>query len=193
VTRSRGPESEAYQTLDDVIAPDLDVLFVGINPGLVSGATGLHFARPGNRFWRALHAAGLTPILLTPSRQRELLDYGLGVTNLVARTTATAAELGADELRAGAESLLLKVEHYRPRTVAFLGVSTYRIAFSRPKAAVGRQDEGLAGADVWVLPNPSGLNAHYQLPELARQYAQLLNGRRQAPTRRPGKPSASTL
>jgi TDG/mug DNA glycosylase family protein len=149
------------------------VLFVGINPGLWSGATGHHFARPGNRFWRAIHEAGLTPALLSPDRQRELLDFGLGITNLVNRTTATAAELTADELRAGARALIDKVERHRPAKVAFLGVSTYRIAFDRVKAALGRQSDRIATSEVWVLPNPSGLNAHYQLPALARAYAQL--------------------
>jgi TDG/mug DNA glycosylase family protein len=165
------------KVLEDVIAPDLRILFVGINPGLWSGATGHHFARPGNRFWRALHEAGLTPVLLTPDKQRDLLSYGLGVTNLVSRTTATAAELSADELRAGGRRLTDKVARFRPETVAFLGVSTYRMAFDRPKASIGRQAERLAGSEVWVLPNPSGLNAHYQLPELAAAYAELVNPR----------------
>jgi TDG/mug DNA glycosylase family protein len=159
--------------IEDVIAPDLDVLFVGINPGLWSGATGHHFARPGNRFWRAIHDAGLTPNLLSPDRQGELLRYDLGITNLVNRTTATAAELTADELRAGARSLVDKIARLRPQKVAFLGVSTYRVAFDQPKAVVGRQPDRIDGSEVWVLPNPSGLNAHYQLPDLARAYAQL--------------------
>lgn len=161
------------RTIADVIAPDLDILFVGINPGLWSGATGHHFARPGNRFWRALHEAGLTPTPLSPDRQDDLLRHGPGVTNLVPRTTAAAAELTADELRAGATLLVAKIERFRPRKVAFLGVSTYRTAFDRPKASIGRQAEHIAGAEVWVLPNPSGLNAHYQLPELAAAYAAL--------------------
>jgi double-stranded uracil-DNA glycosylase len=159
--------------LEDVIAPDLRVLFVGINPGLWSGATGFHFARPGNRFWRAIHEGGLTPRLLSPHEQRHLLDYGLGVTNLVPRTTAAASELSDDELRAGGQELLRKLERFRPHKVAFLGVSTYRIAFGRQNAMVGRQGEQVAGADIWVLPNPSGLNAHYQLPQLAQAYALL--------------------
>ena len=161
--------------IEDVIGPSLRILFVGINPGLWSGATGHHFAKPGNRFWKALHGAGLTPSLLTPDRQAELLDHGLGVVNLVNRTTATAAELSADELRAGARALVEKVERFRPQRVAFLGVSTYRIAFDRPKATVGRQGEPIHGSEVWVLPNPSGLNAHYQLPALAEAYARLLD------------------
>ncbi len=161
------------RTIADVIAPDLRILFVGINPGLWSGATGFHFARPGNRFWRAIQGAGLTPTLLSPDRQDELLELGMGITNLVARTTASARELTADELRDGARSLVAKVDRYRPRTVAFLGVTTYRLAFAEPDAIVGRREWSIAGAEVWVLPNPSGLNAHYQLPQLAAAYAQL--------------------
>jgi double-stranded uracil-DNA glycosylase len=159
--------------IEDVIRPNLDVLFVGINPGLWSGATGHHFARPGNRFWRAIHEAGLTPVLLSPDRQRELLDHRLGVINLVNRTTARADELSDEELCAGVAPLVAKVERYRPLKVAFLGVSTYRTAFGRPRAKIGRQLELIAASEVWVLPNPSGLNAHYQLPDLARSYAQL--------------------
>ena len=161
------------KTIDDVIAPDLPILFVGINPGLWSGATGHHFARPGNRFWPALYRAGLTPELLSPDRQEELLRYGIGVANLVARTTSSAAELTPDELRAGGRSIVRKILRFRPRKVCFLGVSTYRVAFGQPKAKIGRQPEPIGSSEVWVLPNPSGLNAHYQLPELARVYAEL--------------------
>ena len=161
------------RTLKDVIAPGLRVLFVGINPGLWSGATGFHFARPGNRFWPALYRAGLTPRLLSPTDQRELLDYGLGIVNLVPRTTAVAAELSNEELRAGGRALIAKIERYTPLKTAFLGLSTYRIAFDRPKASIGRQEERIGVSDVWVLPNPSGLNAHYQLPQLAEAYAHL--------------------
>jgi TDG/mug DNA glycosylase family protein len=161
--------------VEDVIAPGLEILFVGINPGLVSAATGHHFARPGNRFWPAIHAAGLNPVLLAPSEQGRLLDFGLGITNLVARATAGAAELTPDELRAGATHLIAKIERLRPRKVAFLGVSTFRIAFGRPQALIGRQQERIASSEVWVLPNPSGLNAHYQLPQLAAAYAELRN------------------
>ena len=159
--------------VDDVIAPQLQVLFVGINPGLMSEATGRHFARPGNRFWPALYGAGLTPSVLSPVDQGRLLDYGLGITNLVARATAGAAELSADELRAGAAILIAKIEHYKPAKVAFLGVSTFRTAFGRPKASIGLQDERVGGSETWVLPNPSGLNAHYQLPDLEREYARV--------------------
>lgn len=163
------------RTIEDLIAPDLDILFVGINPGLWSGATGFHFARPGNRFWRAIHLAGLTPRVFEPDETADVLASGIGIVNLVARTTAAASELNNDELRAGAAMLVAKVERYRPRKVAFLGVSTYRIAFDRPKATIGRQLERIAGAEVWVLPNPSGLNAHFQLPDLARLYGELRN------------------
>jgi TDG/mug DNA glycosylase family protein len=161
------------RTIPDVIDHGLDVLFVGINPGLWSGATGHHFARPGNRFWRAIQAAGYTSDVLAPSRQRDLLASGVGITNLIERTTATAAELSAEELRAGGRRLVAKLETFRPRAVAFLGVSTYRVAFDRPKAVVGRQSESIAGSEVWVLPNPSGLNAHYQLPQLSALYGEL--------------------
>ncbi|MGK5115676.1 MULTISPECIES: G/U mismatch-specific DNA glycosylase [unclassified Geodermatophilus] len=161
--------------LPDVIAPGLDVLFCGINPSLTSAARGHHFARPGNRFWPALHLAGLTPRRLAPEEDRELLAHGLGVTNLVDRPTRTAAELTPDELRAGAAALADLVARYRPRVLAVLGVTAWRQAFGRPRAAVGPQDERVGGAVTWVVPNPSGLNAHHQLPDLARIYRQLLD------------------
>jgi TDG/mug DNA glycosylase family protein len=164
----------ADKQIPDVIADGLRVLFVGINPGLWSGATGHHFARPGNRFWKAIHQAGLTPALLSPDQQDELLGYGLGVTNLVNRTTARADELSDDELRAGVEPLMAKIERFRPHKVAFLGVSAFRVAFDRPKAVVGPQPQPIAGVETWVLPNPSGLSAHYQLAALAAVYAELL-------------------
>ena len=156
-----------------MIAPGLKVLFCGINPGLYSGATGHHFARPGNRFWPALHAAGFTPRLLLPSEQRLLLREGFGVTNLVNRTTATADELSPVEFVAGRRRLLAKVRRYRPRIVAFLGVGAYCHAFGLRHAALGPQPERFAGAHVWLLPNPSGLNANYQLPELVRLFRSL--------------------
>ena len=171
-------------TITDVIAPGLRALFVGINPSLYSAAVGQHFARPGNRFWPALHAAGLTPRLLSPDEEGELLACGLGVTNLVARGTATAAELSDDELVAGGAALRAKVRRYRPAAVAFLGISTYRTAFGARAAAVGEQPDRLEGARVWVLPNPSGLNAHYQLPDLARLYAELRTALDARPPRR---------
>ncbi|RZU31910.1 G/U mismatch-specific DNA glycosylase [Blastococcus saxobsidens] len=157
--------------LPDVVAPGLDVLFCGINPSLMSAERGHHFARPGNRFWPALHRAGLTPRQLAPEEDRELLRYGLGVTNLVDRPTRTAAELSADELRAGAEALTALVTTYRPRVLAVLGITAWREAFGRPKAVAGPQPERIGGAQTWALPNPSGLNAHAQLPDLARAYA----------------------
>ncbi|MEA2476038.1 MAG: double-stranded uracil-DNA glycosylase [Actinomycetota bacterium] len=156
--------------IKDVIADDLDVLFCGINPGLYSGAVGHHFARPGNRFWPALHASGFTPTLLGPFSERRLLGMGLGVTNLVARTTARADELSVEELEKGARSLKAKVAKRRPRFLAVLGLTAYRHAFGRKDAGVGEQPELLRETRVWLLPNPSGLNAHYQLPDLAREF-----------------------
>ena len=161
------------KSIEDVIAPDLKILFVGINPGLYSGATGHHFARPGNRFWRAIYEAGLTPALLSPDRQAELLELGIGITNLVKRTTARADELTADELRAGSQALIQKGERFRPAKLAFLGVSSYRVAFGEPNAVVGRQQRHIGQTQVWVLPNPSGLNAHDSLAALAAAYAEL--------------------
>jgi double-stranded uracil-DNA glycosylase len=157
----------------DVIAPDLDVLFCGINPSLTSAERRHHFARPGNRFWPALHLAGLTPRQLTPDEDGELLAHGLGVTNVVDRPTRTAAELSAEELRAGGVALADLVGRYRPRVLAVLGVTAWRIAFDRPRAVLGVQPESVGGALTWVVPNPSGLNAHHQLPDLARLYGRL--------------------
>lgn len=163
----------AGRTVPDVIAPDLRVLFCGINPGLYSGVTGHHFARPGNRFWPALHAAGFTPYRLQPHQEQELLALGYGITNLVERATARADELAADELASGGIRLAEKVAQHRPQWLAVLGVSAYRVAFARPKAAIGPQSEGLHATHVWVLPNPSGLNAHYTPADLARAFAEL--------------------
>ena len=157
----------------DVVADGLDVLFCGINPSLTSADRRHHFARPGNRFWPALHQAGLTPRLLTPDEDRELLRYGLGVTNVVDRPTRTAAELDAAELRDGAVALTALVERRRPKVLAVLGVTAWRIAFDRPRAVLGLQPDTVGGAATWVVPNPSGLNAHYQLPDLARIYGAL--------------------
>jgi double-stranded uracil-DNA glycosylase len=157
----------------DVLAPGLRVLFCGINPGLWSAAVGHHFARPGNRFWKALHLGGLTPRLLAPDEEGELLALGLGITNLVERATAGAAELGGAELLAGRSRLAAKVAGARPRVVAVLGVGAYRTAFARPRAALGPQPETIGGSRAWLLPNPSGLNAHYQLPDLAEAFADL--------------------
>jgi TDG/mug DNA glycosylase family protein len=161
------------KTLPDVVGPGLSVLFCGINPGLYSAATGHHFARPGNRFWPALHNSGFTPRLMHPSEQDELPAFGLGVTNIVARATARADELTRDELRAGAERLTELAARYEPTFVAVVGISAYRTAFDRPKAAVGPQEERIAGSRLWVLPNPSGLNAHYQADALAAAFRAL--------------------
>jgi TDG/mug DNA glycosylase family protein len=161
------------RTIPDVTGPGLAVLFCGINPGLWSGATGQHFARPGNRFWPALHAAGFTPRRLAPAEQWLLLEYRLGVTNLVARATARADELSAAELRAGGQRLAELAAQLAPGYVAVVGVTAYRTAFDRPHAKVGPQPEPLAGARLWVLPNPSGLNAHWTTPRLVEAFAEL--------------------
>ena len=158
------------KTVRDVIAPGLRILFCGINPGLYSGATGFHFARPGNRFWPTLHQAGFTPRLLSPSEQSELLAHGYGITNLVPRTTATADKLTPEELLASKKRLEGKVNRYQPRLVAVLGIGAYRTAFQEPKAILGLQTRKLADANLWILPNPSGLNAHYQLADLVEQF-----------------------
>jgi len=159
-----------------VIAPRLRVLFCGINPGLYSGATGHHFARPGNRFWPALHRAGFTKEQLHPAAQRELLKAGYGMVNLVNRATTAADELAAEEFVAGRKRLAAKVRRYRPDTVAFLGVGAYCKAFGLRSAPVGLQPEAFEGARVWVLPNPSGLNANYQLPALVKLFRAVREG-----------------
>jgi len=161
------------KTVRDVIAPDLRVLFCGINPGLYSGATGYHFARPGNRFWPALHAGGFTARLLAPHEEWELLRDGYGITNFVARATATADELTAAEIVAGGRRLVAKVRRYRPRFLAVLGIGAYRTAFNRPKAQLGLQADRIGPSAIWVLPNPSGLNAHYRAADLARLFKEL--------------------
>src|SRR5512139_3856041 len=149
------------KTVRDVIGTGLRVLFCGINPGLYSGATGHHFARPGNRFWRTLYQAGFTSRLLAPSEERELLKFGYGITNLVPRATATADELAAQELVAGRRRLEAKVKRYQPRVLAVLGIGAFRTAFQHPKASLGLQTDSIGNTILWVLPNPSGLNAHY--------------------------------
>jgi TDG/mug DNA glycosylase family protein len=161
------------KTVRDVIAPNLRVLFCGINPGLYTAAVGHHFARPGNRFWPALYAAGFTDRVLSPFAERELLQSGYGITNVVARTTATADLLTKDEIVAGGTRLRAKVLRYRPRVLAVLGMGAYRTAFGRPKAVVGRQEDRIGDTVLWVLPNPSGLNANYQAPDLARLFREL--------------------
>ena len=155
------------------MAPGLDVLFCGINPGLESARRGHHFARPGNRFWPARHGAGFTPELLTPEQDHELPRYGIGLTNVVDRASRGADDLTPEELRAGAEQLARLVERFEPKVVAVVGLGAYRTGFGRPKATIGFQPERIGGRPAWVLPNPSGLNAHYQLPDLIRLFAEL--------------------
>lgn len=176
--RPRRPTREellaaAGKTVPDVIAPDLRVLFCGINPGLYTAAVGHNFARPGNRFWPALHAGGFTDRVLSPFEERELLKLGYGITNVVDRATASADELSADELAAGGQRLAAKVRRYRPRFLAVLGIGAYRSAFGRPHAAPGPQPEALDATRIWVLPNPSGLNASYQPEKLAAMFRAL--------------------
>lgn len=162
---------EAYgKRVPDVIAPRLKVLFVGINPGLYSGAVGHHFARPGNRFWPVLQKAGFTDKQLSPFEEQELLKRGYGITNIVNRSTAAATELGQEELKTGGKRLIAKIKRTRPRVVAILGIQAFRIAFGKPKAGFGLQEERIGSTQVWVLPNPSGLNASYQLPALSRMF-----------------------
>lgn len=163
----------AGRTVPDLVARDLRVLFCGINPGLYSGATRHHFARPGNRFWPALHASGFTDRLLSPAEERLLLERGYGITNLVARATATADELTRDELVAGRRRLERLARRYAPAWVAVLGVGAYRTVFGRPGALVGAQADTLGNARLWLLPNPSGLNAHYQLRDLVQAFTAL--------------------
>jgi len=161
------------KTLPDVIAPNLRVLFVGINPGLYTAAIGHHFARPGNRFWPALYRSGFTRRVLSPFEEKELLRDGLGITNVVAHATASASELSREDFIKGGQRLAAKVKLYRPRIVAVLGVGAYRQAFDHPKAVVGEQNEPIHTARLWVLPNPSGLNANYQLPEFVQWFTKL--------------------
>ncbi|MCT9088515.1 G/U mismatch-specific DNA glycosylase [Streptomyces sp. ASQP_92] len=159
--------------IPDVIASGLSVLFCGINPGLMSGATGHHFARPGNRFWPVLHLSGFTPRQLKPSEQDELLSYGLGITNVVARAAARADEIDAEEFREGGRLLAAKVERFRPTWLAVVGVTAYRTAFDDRKARIGPQERTIGTTRVWALPNPSGLNAHWTAQTMAEEYARL--------------------
>jgi len=163
----------AGRTIADVSAPGLDVLFAGINPGLYSAATGQHFARPGNRFWPALHRSGFTPALLRPDEQEQLLGLGLGITNVAARATARADQLSAGELTAGGRLLAAKVASLRPTWLAVVGVTAYRTGFGDPRAAVGPQGVTIGETAVWVLPNPSGLNARWTTPRLVEAFAEL--------------------
>lgn len=176
--RPRRPTREeilaaAGRTVPDLIAEELAVLFCGINPGLYTAAIGHHFGRPGNRFWPALYEAGFTPRLFDPSEEQELLTLGYGITNIVPVATATAAELTLEQLQAGAERLLRKVRKYRPKFVAVVGIDAYRKAFGRPKAWPGLQPETIGDTQIWLLPNPSGLNAHYQQADFSRAFREL--------------------
>jgi TDG/mug DNA glycosylase family protein len=161
------------RTTPDIIAPDLKVLFCGINPGLYSAATGHNFARPGNRFWKVLHRADFTPRRFHPSEERQLLELSYGITNFCKRTTATAAELTDEELIEGGKALVKRVKKYRPQFLAVLGVTAYRKAFKKPKAGLGLQEEKINDTKIWILPSPSGLNAHYQLPHLIELFGEL--------------------
>jgi TDG/mug DNA glycosylase family protein len=163
----------AGKVIRPVIAPGLDILFIGINPGLYSGATGHHFARPGNRFWPALHVSGLKPRQLAPHENRLLLTHGLGIVNIVQRTTAAESDLDPEEFRTGAVALRRQLLRYRPRLAAFLGLGAYARAFNLKKVRVGPQDHIIGDTRLWALPNPSGLNANYQLPDFARLFGQL--------------------
>lgn len=156
-----------------MVAPGLSVLFCGINPGLYTAATGYHFARPGNKFWPALHQAGFTPRLFAPWEEQELLPLGIGITNMVARCTATAAELLPEEYVAGSRRLTGLVGKHKPLVVAFLGIGAYRMAFNRKKATLGLQAETISGAALWALPSPSGLNANHQLSDIADMLREL--------------------
>ena len=161
------------KTVRDVIAPNLRVLFCGINPGLYTAAVGHHFARPGNRFWKALYAGGFTDRLLSPFDERELLKSGYGITNVVRRATAASDQLTKAELIQGGNQLTLKLRRYAPRFLAVLGLGAYRTAFDQPKATVGLQQDKIGDTILWVLPNPSGLNANYQQADLARLFSEL--------------------
>jgi TDG/mug DNA glycosylase family protein len=161
------------RTTEDLIDYNLKVLFCGINPGIWSGATGFHFAKPGNRFWKTLHLAGFTNRVLLPSEEHELLELGYGITSFCKRTTARADELTTKEIIEGGKLLIKKIEKYKPENISVLGIGAYRTAFQQPKAKLGLQTEKIAGANVWLLPNPSGLNAHYQIGDLAKLFSEL--------------------
>lgn len=157
----------------DVIATDLKVLFCGINPGLYTAAVGHHFARPGNRFWPALYYSGFTPRLMSPFEEKELLKLGLGITNIVDRATANASELSRGELKKGSLILIDKVIQFKPKVIAVLGIASYRWAFDKPKANTGKQKEKIGSSSVWVLPNPSGINANYLMDDLVAEFVKL--------------------
>jgi len=161
------------RTTEDLLDYDLRVLFCGINPGLYSGATGFHFARPGNRFWKVLHLAGFTDRQLDPSEEHELLALGYGITSLVGRTTASADELSKEEFAKGGQLLLRKIKKFHPHILAVLGIGAYRAAFGVPRAKVGLQPETINETETWLLPNPSGLNANYQIDALVDLFKEL--------------------
>ena len=164
------------RVIPDVLPPDgapLKVLFCGINPSLYSAATGHHFARPGNRFWPALHRSGFTDRLLEPCEQHLLPAFGLGITNLAKRATARADELTDEELREGGRRLRALVERLRPVVLAVAGVTAYRTAFGRPRTRIGPQEEVFGPSRIWVLPNPSGLNASWSLDRITEEFARL--------------------
>ena len=166
-------EASATKRVKDVIAPGLRVLFCGINPGLWTSFTGHHFAGPGNRFWKALHLGGFTPRVLKPAEKAELLEYGVGITNVVPRATATAAELSTADYIAGGKRLVAKIRKYKPRALAVLGLGAYRAAFGHAAASVGEQEDRIGTTRVWVMPNPSGLNQNYSLEQMGKLFAEL--------------------
>lgn len=168
-------EAATKKRVPDLLLPNLDVLFCGINPGRYSAAVGHHFAGPGNLFWPTLFAAGFTPRCFTAFEESQLLPLGFGITNLVARASASASEIQPAEIHAGARVLVRKVQKLTPRFVAFLGLQAYRIAFDRRTAQVGLQPETIGSSRLWLLPNPSGLNAHYQPPILKQMFSALLS------------------
>ena len=169
-------EAAAGSHMADVFGPGVRALFCGINPSLYSAAVGHHFARPGNRFWPAVHGGGFTPRRLHPSEDGLLVNYGCGITNLAPRATRRADELHPDELLDGAAVLEEKIETAGVRALAVLGVTAYRTAFGDRKAVIGPQARAIGGAAVWVLPNPSGLNAHYKPADFARLFGELRTG-----------------
>ncbi|MFJ5868039.1 G/U mismatch-specific DNA glycosylase [Streptomyces parvus] len=178
------------RVVPDVAADGLRVLFCGINPSLTTAVTGHHFAHPGNRFWPVLHRSGFTPRRLRPAEQGELLGLGLGITNVVARATARADELDAEEFRRGGADLRAKVERLAPQWLAVVGITAYRTAFGEPRARIGPQVRTIGGARVWALPNPSGLNAHWTVQTMAEEYARLREAVTDRPSRPAGRPAA---
>ncbi|MBA4121983.1 MAG: G/U mismatch-specific DNA glycosylase [Acidobacteria bacterium] len=161
------------RTTEDLIDYNLKILFCGINPGMWSGATGFHFAKPGNRFWKALYLGGFTTRLLHPSEEQELLENGYGITSFCKRTTTRADELSNEEIIEGGKNLVKKIKKFKPQNLAVLGIGAYRTAFQQPKAKLGLQNEKIGSANIWLLPNPSGLNAHYQINDLAKLFGEV--------------------